>query len=120
MVIEELGPAVGDGFCLDVDGRYYVASTNDHGVRIVDPDGTVVDFLPIPGDGITTNCCFGGDDLRTLYATDALPAASSRGRVSRLPAWNCRRGRGWPTDEPARPSSWGARGPFAMRAVHRR
>jgi gluconolactonase len=72
-VIEELGPGVGDGFCLDVDGRYYVASTSDHGVRVVDPDGTVVDFLPIDGDGITTNCCFGGDDLRTLFATDAIP-----------------------------------------------
>ena len=72
-VIEVLGAGVGDGFCVDVDGRYYVASTSDHGIRIVDPDGTVVDFLAIPGDGMTTNCCFGGDDLRTLYATDALP-----------------------------------------------
>ena len=72
-IIEELGPGGGDGFCLDVDGRYYVASTSDHGVRVVDPDGTVVDFLPIDGDGITTNCCFGGDDLRTLFATDAVP-----------------------------------------------
>ncbi len=91
-VIEDLGPGVGDGFCLDADGRYYVASTSDHGVRIVDPGGTVIDFLPIPGDGLTTNCCFGGDDLRTLYATDALP-----GRVVaweglptpglRLPVW---------------------------------
>lgn len=72
-VIEELGPGGGDGFCLDADGRYYVASTTDHGVRVVDPDGTVVEFLPIPGDGLTTNCCFGGDDLRTLFATDAIP-----------------------------------------------
>jgi gluconolactonase len=72
-VIETLGAGGGDGFCLDADGRYYVASTSEHGVRVVDPDGAVVDFLPIPGDGLTTNCCFGGDDLRTLYATDALP-----------------------------------------------
>ncbi len=72
-VIEHLGAGGGDGFCLDADGRYYVASTSEHGVRVVDPDGTVVDFLPIPGNGLTTNCCFGGDDLRTLYATDALP-----------------------------------------------
>jgi gluconolactonase len=72
-VIEILGPGVGDGFCVDVDGRYYVASTSDHGVRVVDPEGTVVDFLEIPGDGMTTNCCFGGPDLRTLFATDALP-----------------------------------------------
>jgi gluconolactonase len=72
-VIEMLGPGAGDGFCLDSDGRYYVASTLEHGVRVVEPDGTVVDFLEIPGDGLTTNCCFGGDGLRTLFATDALP-----------------------------------------------
>jgi gluconolactonase len=72
-VIEVLGPGGGDGFCVDVDGRCYVASTNEHGVRVVEPDGSVVDFLEIPGEGLTTNCCFGGPDLRTLYATDALP-----------------------------------------------
>jgi gluconolactonase len=72
-VIEKLGRGGGDGFCLDADGRFYVASTIEHGVRVVDPDGTVVDFLEIEGDGLTTNCCFGGPDLRTLYATDAIP-----------------------------------------------
>jgi len=72
-IIEHLGAGGGDGFCLDADGRFYVASTVEHGIRVVDPDGTVVEFLPIPGDGLTTNCCFGGDDLRTLFATDALP-----------------------------------------------
>jgi gluconolactonase len=72
-VIERLGRGAGDGFCLDADGRFYVASTIEHGVRVVDPDGTVVDFLEIEGRGLTTNCCFGGPDLRTLYATDAIP-----------------------------------------------
>ena len=72
-VVAKLGPGGGDGFCLDADGRFYVASTIEHGVRIVDRDGTVLDFLPIAGEGLTTNCCFGGDDLRTLFVTDALP-----------------------------------------------
>ncbi len=71
-VIETLGPGGGDGFCYDVDGRAYVASTNEHGIRVVEADGTVVDFLPIDGDGINTNCCFGGADLRTLFTTDAI------------------------------------------------
>ena len=74
-VIPKLGQGGGDGFCLDVDGRFYVASTIEHGIRIVDRDGTIVDFLPIEGEGLTTNCCFGGDDLRTLFVTDALPGA---------------------------------------------
>lgn len=72
-VVETLGRGAGDGFCVDVEGRFYVASTIAHGIRVVDPDGTVVELLPIDGEGLTTNCCFGGPDLRTLFATDALP-----------------------------------------------
>ena len=72
-VIEKLGRGAGDGFCIDADGRYYVASTIEHGVRVVDTDGTIVDFLSLEGEGLTTNCCFGGPDGRTLFATDALP-----------------------------------------------
>jgi gluconolactonase len=62
----------GDGFCVDVDGRLYVAG-GIHGVTVMEPDGTVVEELHLPGAGVTTNCCFGGDDHRTLYATDAVP-----------------------------------------------
>jgi len=72
-VIESLGPGGGDGFCCDVDGRCYVASTFEHGIRVVDSDGNVVDFLSIDGEGLCTNCCFGGSDLRTLFVADALP-----------------------------------------------
>ena len=72
-IVETLGRGGGDGFCLDAEGRFYVAATVDHGVRVVEPDGRIVDFLSIPGDGVTTNCCFGGPDLRTLFATDAVP-----------------------------------------------
>lgn len=72
-VVEELGPGAGDGFCLDQDGRFYVASTVEHGIRVLEPDGTIVDFLHIAGEGLTTNCCFGGDGLRTLFATDGIP-----------------------------------------------
>lgn len=72
-VIEHLGDGGGDGFCVDAQGCFYVASTFEHGVRIVDNDGTILDFLPIPGDGMSTNCCFGGSDGRTLFVTDGLP-----------------------------------------------
>ena len=65
-------PQTGDGFCFDVDGRFYVAG-GIHGVTVLEPDGTVVEVLELPGPGVTTNCCFGGPDLRTLYATDAVP-----------------------------------------------
>ena len=72
-VITELGEGGGDGFCVDEDGKFYVAATSAHGIRVVDVDGTLLDFLPIPGQGMCTNCCFGGEDGRTLFVTDALP-----------------------------------------------
>ena len=62
----------GDGFCFDVDGRIYLAG-GIHGVTVLEPDGEIVDVLEIPGAGVTTNCCFGGADLRTLFATEAVP-----------------------------------------------
>jgi len=68
-----LGHGGGDGFCLDRDGNFYVAAIVDHGVRVLAPDGKELDFLAIAGDGVTTNCCFGGTDSRTLFATDAVP-----------------------------------------------
>jgi gluconolactonase len=74
-ITEQLSPngTPGDGLCFDVDGRAYVANTVDHGVRVLEPDGTEVDFLEIGGPGVTTNCCFGGADGRTLFATDGIP-----------------------------------------------
>src|SRR5262249_42059849 len=36
-VIETLGRGGGDGFCLDADGRFYVASTIEHGIPLLQP-----------------------------------------------------------------------------------
>lgn len=55
-----------DGLCIGLDERMYVASTVAHCVSIVD-SGAIVDRLPC-GDGMVTNCCFGGTDL---YVTDS-------------------------------------------------
>ena len=49
-----------------------MASTIEHGVRVIE-DGRDVEFLEIEGDGVTTNCCFGGAHGRLLFATDAVP-----------------------------------------------
>ncbi len=72
-IVDELTHGTGDGFCVDVEGRFYVASTTGHGVAVVEADGTEVEFLAFEGRGLTTNCCFGGSDLRTLFVTDAVP-----------------------------------------------
>jgi gluconolactonase len=75
-IAKEVGSGA-DGFCLDRDGNFYVAATRDHGIRVVDPSGQPLDFYPIPsppdGTPVVTNCCFGGADGRTLFATDGIP-----------------------------------------------
>jgi gluconolactonase len=55
-----------DGLCLDAQGRLYVASTFGHCVTVVEA-GKIVDRL-VCGDGMPTNCCFGGTDL---YVTES-------------------------------------------------
>jgi gluconolactonase len=72
-VIEHLGPAPGDGFCIDIEGNSYVCCSTDHCIRVIDREGTQVEVLSIDGPGLVTNCCFGGVDGRSLFATDAIP-----------------------------------------------
>jgi gluconolactonase len=64
---------VADGIALDTGGRIYAAVYNEGGIRVFE-DGQPVDFLPVPGGAVLTNCCFGGPDMRTLFATSAFPA----------------------------------------------
>lgn len=61
-----------DGMALDADGRIYMAAVVGHGVRVME-DGKQVDLLPLPGLGVSTNCCFGGPDNRSLFVTDGWP-----------------------------------------------
>lgn len=70
-----------DGMKLDSLGRLYVAGglnkqnppfeTQDKptaGVYVFSPAGELLEMIPIPRDE-TTNCAFGGPDLKTLYVT---------------------------------------------------
>jgi gluconolactonase len=77
MAVPDIGETGGDGFCLDIEGNYYVAVRRGNGIRVFDADGKELDFLELePGNAFVSNCCFGGADGRTLFATDA-----RRGRV---------------------------------------
>jgi gluconolactonase len=58
-----------DGIKLDTEGRIYMAASADRGVRIVE-DGKVIEHFRFDGEGFTTNLCFGGEDMRTLFVTD--------------------------------------------------
>ena len=64
-----------DSLAVDAAGNVCVATIVNGGVSVVSPAGELVDFVPT-GDLITTNVCFGGDDLTTAYIT-----LSSTGRL---------------------------------------
>ena len=69
-----------DGFKMDTEGRFYVAAgrnkpsqfeTADEfkgGIYILSPEGRLLEFVPSEKDE-TTNCAFGGADLKTLFVT---------------------------------------------------
>lgn len=68
-----------DSLAVDSAGHICVATMHNAGITEIAPDGRVVNHVPLP-DRFTTNLCFGGPDLRTVYAT-----LSSTGRVVSLP-----------------------------------
>lgn len=88
--IEDLGRLPGpapilDGMKIGADGRLYVTDIKGAGIHVLQPDGTVDEFIAI--GSATTNCAFHG---QTLYVTDAgVPAdsadASYGGALWRIP-----------------------------------
>ncbi|MFC1550993.1 SMP-30/gluconolactonase/LRE family protein [Candidatus Latescibacterota bacterium] len=54
-----------DGMTIDELGNIYV--TSNIGLQIFDSGGNLVGVLKLPRKAI--NCCFGGDDFKTLYLT---------------------------------------------------
>ena len=88
-----------DGMKLDSAGRLFVAAglnkqnppfeTQDKptaGVYVFTQDGQLLDFVPIPRDE-TTNCAFGGDDLKTLFITAGGSLFSIRASIPGKPVW---------------------------------
>jgi gluconolactonase len=58
-----------DSLGVDGDGNVCVATLGSGGVTSLSPeDGSVVEFVET-GDLLTTNICWGGEDLRTAYIT---------------------------------------------------
>ena len=54
-----------DGMCVDVLGNIY--TTAREGVTVLSPDGEVIGTIEIPES--PSNCCFGGEDFKTLFIT---------------------------------------------------
>ncbi len=57
-----------DSLAVDSAGNVCVATIANGGITVISPDGNSVEHVPMP-DPLTTNICFGGDDLRTAYIT---------------------------------------------------
>jgi gluconolactonase len=70
--------ALPDGMTMDTDGNLYVAA---HDIPIkarqlvaLDPNGKVIQELPLPDEGLTVQVGFGrGEDAGTLYLATAMP-----------------------------------------------
>ncbi len=88
-----------DGMKLDAAGRLFVAAglnkpnppheTADSptaGIYVFSPAGQLLQFIPIPRDE-TTNCAFGGDDLKTLFVTAGGTLWSVRVNTPGRPVW---------------------------------
>jgi len=56
-----------DGMGIDCAGNVYIAGGQS--VVVLDPKGTVLSTISVPGVTATTNVAFGGADHRTLYIT---------------------------------------------------
>jgi gluconolactonase len=54
-----------DGMCVDVLGNIYTTART--GITVLSPDGESMGTMKVPEP--PTNCCFGGDDFKTLFIT---------------------------------------------------
>ncbi|WP_417516766.1 SMP-30/gluconolactonase/LRE family protein [Minwuia sp.] len=57
-----------DSLAVDGAGNVCVATIHNGGITVIPPDGSHISHVPMP-DPITTNICFGGEDLKTAYIT---------------------------------------------------
>lgn len=91
-----------DGMKLDAEGRLYVAAGLNKpnpphetatvptaGVYVFSPAGRLLKFVPIPRDE-TTNCGFGGTDMKTLFVTAGGSLWSLKTAAAGKPVWPSR------------------------------
>ena len=60
-----------DSLAIEANGNICVTPfLNEPGVTVIAPDGKLVEHVPFP-DIMTTNICFGGNDMQTAYVTQS-------------------------------------------------
>ncbi|HUU26399.1 MAG TPA: SMP-30/gluconolactonase/LRE family protein [archaeon] len=75
-----ISPGGPDGMCVDAEGRLYV--TAGDGVHVFSPEGALLGKILTPQT--PANCCFGGEDWRTLFITARPDVYSIRLKVKGL------------------------------------
>ncbi|MBM3394904.1 MAG: SMP-30/gluconolactonase/LRE family protein [Betaproteobacteria bacterium] len=70
-----------DSMCVDAFGNALIATLVMGGITSISPDGALVTHVPL-SDIYTTNCCFGGRDMRTLFVT-----LSGEGKLIAIDDW---------------------------------
>ena len=70
-----------DSMAVDAFGNACVATLLHGGITVISPDGTLASHVPLP-DPYTTNLCFGGADMRTVYVT-----LSGTGKLIAIDDW---------------------------------
>ncbi len=68
-----------DSLAVTADGKVCIATIVKGGITILDPNTHSFSHIPLP-DTLTTNICFGGEQLRTAFIT-----LSSTGKLISLP-----------------------------------
>lgn len=67
-----------DGMCIDEEGMLWIAHWGGHCVRRWDPEaGKVLERIDVPAPQVTS-CCFGGENMDTLYITTARGGLGSK------------------------------------------
>ena len=75
-------PGVPDGMKVDVEGNIYCAGPG--GIWIIDSSGKHLGTI-LTGSRQTTNCAWGGDDLKTLFVTDIESLYRIQSKVQGVP-----------------------------------
>ena len=70
-----------DSMAVDAEGNLHVATLIHGGITIISPGSGAYTHVPLP-DRYTTNLCFGGPDMRTVYVT-----LSGSGRLIAIDDW---------------------------------
>ena len=62
---------------MEANGNICVATLGESGISVVSPEGALIEFVSTD-DPLTTNICFGGDDMMA-----ALICLSRKGRLAK-------------------------------------